>query len=685
MFEEIPYDHLQLLWACRLIPLIKGIDGIRPIGIGEVIRRIMGKCVLSILKEDIKTAAGLLQTCCGLESGIEACIHGMAQIFESEECEAILLVDAKNAFNLLSRKVALNNIAYSCPEIHTFLNNSYKCPASLHTGDGNPLQSQEGVTQGDPLSMAMYALSTQKFISELRERNPDVKQAWFADDGTGGHSVKKTHNWWTDVKQIGPKYGIFPEGSKCLIILKNETYENEAKSLFGEDGVKITTMGERHLGAALGRKEFREKYVAEKIKNWANDVSELSEIAKDEPQLAFSAFNVGISQRWKFVQRTIKNISHLFEPLERVIRDEFIPAICGRDISDTERRLFALPYRLGGLGIVNPVESADAEYERSKIITSELTSMIFAQEEDYSKFSQEEAKKAKAMAMSEKEKTLKDEQSAILQSVDVDAKLHRLISAASEKGASAWLSALPLQRLGYLLNKQEFRDSIALRYGWPIKDMPKFCACGKDNSIDHALSCKKGGYVVMRHNTLRNIEAKLMENVAKDVQIEPKLLPVEGAEVAGNVGDQSRLDISARGIWGQQEKTFFDVRIAHPNADSHIHKPLASLYKENEKEKKEKYNARVLNIEKASFCPLVFLTTGGMSPECEALNKRIATLIANKTSENYSQVMTYLRTRLRFALLKATVIAVRGYRGRAKKEETESCVDEISFNIIPEK
>ena len=82
--------------------------------------------------------------------------------------------------------------------------------------------------------------------------------------------------------------------------------------MFGEDGVKITTMGERHLGAALGQKEFREKYVAEKIKNWANDVSELSEIAKDEPQLAFLALNVGISQRWKFVQRTIKNIYHLY-------------------------------------------------------------------------------------------------------------------------------------------------------------------------------------------------------------------------------------------------------------------------------------------------------------------------------------------------------------------------------------
>ena len=106
--------------------------------------------------------------------------------------------------------------------------------------------------------------------------------------------------------------------------------------------------------------------------------------------------------------------------------------------------------------------------------------------------------------MNEKEKMLKEEQSAILQSEEVDAKLYRLINAAGEKGASAWLSALPLQRLGYVLNQQEFRDSIALRYGWPIKDMPKFCACEKNNSIDHALSCKKGGYVVMRHNTIHN-------------------------------------------------------------------------------------------------------------------------------------------------------------------------------------
>ena len=72
----------------------------------------------------------------------------------------------------------------------------------------------------------------------------------------------------------------------------------------------------------------------------------------------------------------------------------------------------------------------------------------------------------------------------------------RAIEAAEEKGASAWLTALPIKLLGYALNKQEFRDSIAMRYGWTVKDIPNFCACGKENSIDHTLICKKGGYVV---------------------------------------------------------------------------------------------------------------------------------------------------------------------------------------------
>ena len=63
---------------------------------------------------------------------------------------------------------------------------------------------------------------------------------------------------------------------------------------------------------------------------------------------------------------------------------------------------------------------------------------------------------------------------------------------AKEKDASSWLTTLPLDWLGYTLNRQEFRDSIALRY----KVMLAHCGCGNEDNIDHSLSCKKGGYVI---------------------------------------------------------------------------------------------------------------------------------------------------------------------------------------------
>ena len=87
-------------------------------------------------------------------------------------------------------------------------------------------------------------------------------------------------------------------------------------------------------------------------------------------------------------------------------------------------------------------------------------------------------------------------------------------------------------------------------------------------------------------------------------------------------------------------------------------------------------------MEKASFTPLIFTTTGGMGPECERLNKRLAEMIALKQREQYSQVMAHIRTRLRFALLKATLVAVRGIRGR-RSVAAEDDVEEISFNLIP--
>ena len=335
------------------------------------------------------------------------------------------------------------------------------------------------------------------------------------------------------------------------------------------------------------------------------------------------------------------------------------------------------------MGIQIPTETADLEFQTSTKITEQLADLIFAQEMDVSKLDEKKVSEAKIKAKADKETLLKAKFDEI--SAQVSSDMKRALLAAQEKGASAWLAALPIVKMGYALNKQEFRDAVCLRYGWKIKNTHNTCACGELNSIDHALVCKKGGYVALRHNALRDTEAALMDQVCKDVQIEPSLLPVGGVQLnnGANTADGARLDISARGIHGRNEKNLFDVRITHPNADSNKNKSLEQIYREHENEKKRLYNERVIQVERATLIPLVFTTSGGLGPECTKLNKKLAGLIAKKRNETYASVIKHIRTRLRFALLRSTLVALRGVRGADRAGKLEELKD-ISFNLIPE-
>ena len=97
-FDNLAVSNpLEAYTSCRLIPLDKN-PGVRPIGIGEIIRRIIGKAILQIVKSDVIESAGSLGG-----GGSEAAVHAANKIFEEDETDAVLLVDATNAFNLLNR------------------------------------------------------------------------------------------------------------------------------------------------------------------------------------------------------------------------------------------------------------------------------------------------------------------------------------------------------------------------------------------------------------------------------------------------------------------------------------------------------------------------------------------------------------------------------------------------------
>ena len=191
----------------------------------------------------------------------------------------------------------------------------------------------------------------------------------------------------------------------------------------------------------------------------------------------------------------------------------------------------------------------------------------------------------------------------------------------------------------------------------------------------------------MRHNAIRDTFAYfLKEAKCKDVRVEPSLLPVNAAQFSRNtnVQDEARLDISAVGVYAPFERTFFDVRVTHPNCDSNKYKSLEKAYKAHEREKKECYEERVLVSEKGSFVPLVFTTSGGCGPLCTTFIQRLASKIAVDQEEAVSHVVNHIRTQIRFALLRCTLIALRGIRGPNTKTLYTS-VNDISFNLIPKK
>ena len=133
------------------------------------------------------------------------------------------------------------------------------------------------------------------------------------------------------------------------------------------------------------------------------------------------------------------------------------------------------------------------------------------------------------------------------------------------------------------------------------------------------------------------------------------------------------------------ERAFLDVRVFHPNSPSYLNTAPAQLYIQQEREKKRMYNDRILQVEKGSFSPLIFTTTGGMGPEATRYHKKVAELISLKRGEQYSDVVNHIRTRIRFSLLKSVLVAVRGERGRRRRQSFVPPIADLSLNLIPER
>ena len=105
-------------------------------------------------------------------------------------------------------------------------------------------------------------------------------------------------------------------------------------------------------------------------------MTQLANIAASQPHVAYACLTHGLTSKWAYLNRTTPAISDLHQTLKDVIS---IPALTNRPPpNDLDRRLFALPARLGGLAINNPTD-AESIFFASSQISKPLSDAILAE------------------------------------------------------------------------------------------------------------------------------------------------------------------------------------------------------------------------------------------------------------------------------------------------------------------
>ena len=308
--------------------------------------------------------------------------------------------------------------------------------------------------------MPMYALATIPLIKKLQCHLVDVSQVWYADDASAAGKIDKLHEWWSQLSTQGLKYGYFANATKTWLVTKVKHLATATAS-FANTSVQVTSEGRPYLGAAFGTEEFVTSHVKEKVAEWMKELDSLVTIALSQPHAAHAAFTHGLSSKWSYLTRTFQGIGTLLQPLEPIMRSKFIPALTGQPPpSDEVRDLLALPARLGGIALTSPTSAADVEFLASTRVSDHLKKAILQQNFEYPDdvINEQIEAKSEVHRMKREQST----QAAEILKQSLSTSLKHSMDLAQEKGASIWLTSLPIQEFGFTLHKRAFQDAMAL-------------------------------------------------------------------------------------------------------------------------------------------------------------------------------------------------------------------------------
>ncbi len=587
--------------------------------------------------------------------------------YEPDDPRGALLVDAKNGFNELGRRAMLWTVRHRWASGARFAFNCYRHASKLilrrKGKTGYTLLSLEGITQGDPLAMILYGLALVPLADTLRRQHPETVQAWYANDGILEGRSSKVAAAMLLLQRLGPERAYFPEPTKSIFVCSPDDRE-AAEARLVQFQFEFHD-GYRYVGGFLGSDTAQSAWLAPQKENWVQGVVSLAQVAKRHPQTAYAGLTKSLQQEWQYLQRVVPDCGAAFQPVEDAIRTVFLPALLQATEAECQRELSTVSVSQAGLGLPDPTQSAEACFAASEACTGHLvaslregTPLSANEHGRHSALERRKARKARLAA----EALIFAQHTAGVGGVTKS----RLIRA---KETGTWLTVTPNRLNGTELSTDEFRDSLRLRGGLIPLNLPASCdGCGQGFTLGHAMSCRKGGLVLLRHNDMSGEWNHLCSIALTPAAVSDEPLIHSGRD--GTAGANAngteappelRGDVAVHGFWKRGQTAIFDIRVTDTDAPSYRSMDPHKILAKQEREKKAKYNAPCL-ARRRTFTPLVFSVDGLRGAEATAATKKLASLLAAKWKRTYSEVCGFVRSRLAITLVRTTSLCLRGAR-----------------------
>lgn len=384
-------------WAgAVLVALRKDKEGsdVRPIAVGEVLRRLVGKAALLAIGTKGRDILLPLQVAVKVNAGAEGVVRA-AQLYLGAHWDkrdrAELNVDIKNAFNAIDRGHVLRAVAEKLPELAAFAYYCYATPSHLIYGH-SIIFSTSGVQQGDPLGTLLFCLGLDDTLRAVKEAYPTIDfMAFFADDGTLGGPTQSLSGAFKRFKRLAARIGLVVNTAKCAVMptlrieLNSANFSEEHINLHFDDlralfpGVPIVA-SLKTLGVPITHYEeaVRQHLLAERdsIRSFVDRVTDF-----DDAQIAYIILRFcGPLSRATFTARVAGMTARgmykdMFRQLDAMTRTT-LETILGQTISDDNWAAAQLRVCDGGLGLDSLELHFNAAWLGSYFQTRELVEAI---------------------------------------------------------------------------------------------------------------------------------------------------------------------------------------------------------------------------------------------------------------------------------------------------------------------